>query len=111
METLYILILMVATNVTLWIGSNSQFFLSGKSAVLTICALSGIISTFLSYYTNQIGYGKFTMWELRMLAFTASYVTFPFFTWKFFGEGINNPKTVVSIALSIAIMLVQIFWK
>ena len=111
METLQIFLIMVVTNVTLWIGSNSQFFLSDKNLIFSICILSGIISSLLSYYTNQIGYGKFTMWELRMFAFSASYVTFPIFTWKFFGEGIGNPKTIVSIVLSIVIMLVQVFWK
>ena len=64
-----------------------------------------------SYLTSRIGYGEFSMWELRIMAFSSSYVTFPLLTWKFFGEPITDPKTIVSTAIASLLIIVQVLWK
>lgn len=69
------------------------------------------MSSAASFFMTRTGYGKFSMWELRMMAFATSYATFPILTWKFFGESIFEPKTMVSVLISVVLVAIQVLWK
>lgn len=106
-----IFMLMISTNLLVWFGTNSQFFIKNFKISFGICLILGILSSMTSFFMTRIGYGKFSMWELRMIAFASSYVTFPILTWKFFGESVFEPKTMVSILISVVLFAIQLFWK
>lgn len=103
--------LMVISNILFWFGSNTQFLIKDRKTAFIICCFFGLLASVSSFNMSKIGYGEYTMWELRMMAFSSSYITFPFLVWWFFGESISNPKTLVSIAISCVLICVQIFWK
>ena len=111
MVILRTVILMILTNIMFWFGSNTQFLVKNQRLAVIVCVVFGILAALISFYTNKCSYGNFTMWELRMMAFSSSYVTFPLFTWIFFNEPITHPKTLISIAISCVLVCVQIFWK
>ena len=49
------------------------------------------------------------MWGARFLGFSASWLVFPLLTWALMGESMFTTKTLVCMALSFAIMAVQIY--
>lgn len=111
MKLAQIFVMMVTSNLLFWFGSNLQFLIKNNENAFLTCVLMGSLASVISFFTSKEGYGEFSMWELRMMAFSASYITFPFLAWKFFGESISNPKTMTSISLSVVLVCVQIFWK
>lgn len=106
-----ILAIMAGSHLAFWFSGNTQFLVGSSRLALFVCVVAGVIGTLLSSFSSKIGFGKFSMWELRMLGFAASYFTFPLLTWWFFHESALNPKTLVSIGISVILICVQIFWK
>lgn len=68
--------------------------------------------TLLFVHGTRTGFEAFngTMWPIRILTYSLGVVSFTFLTWNFNGEALNL-KTAVCLVLSIAIILIQIFWK
>jgi drug/metabolite transporter (DMT)-like permease len=102
---------MACSHFFLWFSGNTQFLVSNTKLALLICLIGGIIGTLFTYTVSRIGYGKYSMWELRMMGFASSYLIFPFLTWIFFHETPFNPKMMVSIGISVILVCVQVFWK
>ena len=106
-----ILSTMIACHLFMWISTNFQFINHNQKISMAVCVIFGIVASIFSYLSSSMGYGKYTMWELRMMAFSASYVVFPVLTWWFFNESILHPKTMVSILISIVLVSIQVLWK
>ena len=51
------------------------------------------------------------LWTGRFLAFSSSYLVFPLLTWWLHHESPFTSRTIVCVALSLLIMLIQIFWR
>lgn len=111
MEVLKLIFALAMMHLVAWSSSNNQFVLGSKKYSFLLCIALGIVSSLISYAVTNNWYGKYTMWELRMITFSTSFLVFPFMTWKFFGENPFETKTQVSIALSFIMIGVQIFWK
>jgi high-affinity Fe2+/Pb2+ permease len=102
---------MVCSHFSFWCSGNTQFLVSNAKFALFVCLVGGVIGALFTFTASRMGYGKFSMWEMRMFGFASSYFTFPFLTWWFFHESPFNPKMMVSIGISVILVCVQVFWK
>ena len=97
-------------NIFIWYQLNGQlvwdFWKSWKGIVCML--LMGIPISGLFYIATKIGYQGFgNLWSVRLLGFATSMVSFPIMTWLYLGEVVSL-KTIISIVLAIAIMLLQL---
>ena len=104
----------ILLHVLAWFSTNLQFFngeIAKKSLQIAI-ALS-IPTTVAAYYASKFTYEGLggTAWGARFVSFGTSYLIFPFLTWWLLKEPTFTPKTMICIALSITIILIQVFWK
>lgn len=51
-----------------------------------------------------------SVWSARFVGFGASYMVFPLLTYFLLGESMFEPKTLICIALSVLILLVQLYF-
>ena len=113
MKSHYILITILIffmSNIMIWYQLNGQlvwdFWKTWKG--ITTALLMGIPITGLFYIATKIGYQGFgNLWSVRLLGFATSMVSFPIMTWLYLGEVVSL-KTIISIVLAIAIMLLQL---
>ena len=77
-----------------------------------IVLLSGIPITwlFIESVRNIYIWSDGKLWPGRLIGFSIGFVVFTAMYILLFGEGINA-KTSICLILSIAILLIQIFWK
>jgi hypothetical protein len=77
-----------------------------------IVLLSGIPITwlFIESVRNIYIWSDGQLWPGRLIGFSIGIVVFTAMSILLFGEGINA-KTSICLILSIAILLIQIFWK
>ena len=70
--------------------------------------LMGIPISGLFYIATKIGYQGFgNLWSVRFMGFATSMISFPIMTWLYLGE-VLSLKTILSLILAIAIMLLQL---
>ena len=113
MKSHYILITILIffmNNIMIWYQLNGQlvwdFWKSWKG--ITLSLLMGIPITALFWYATKIGYQGFgNLWSVRFMGFATSMISFPIMTWLYLGEVITF-KTIITILLAIAIMLLQL---
>ena len=113
MKSHYILITILIfffNNILIWYQLNGQlvwdFWKTWKG--ITTALLMGIPITGLFYIATKIGYQGFgNLWSVRLLGFATSMISFPIMTWLYLGEMITL-KTIISMGLAIAIMLLQL---
>ena len=113
MKSHYILITILIfflNNIMIWYQLNGQlvwdFWKSWKG--ITLSLLMGIPITALFWWSTKIVYDGFgNLWAVRLLGFATSMISFPIMTWLYLGE-ILTLKTIISIVLAIAIMLLQL---
>lgn len=109
----FIIILFILGNTLAWFQANSQFIWKWwyDRPILTILLYS-IPTSFTFYYgwRYAVDYFDGSLWSARMFAFGLATIVFTALSYAVKGEGINI-KTAVCIALSILIILIQMFWK
>ena len=113
MKSHYIIITILIfffNNIMIWYQLNGQlvwdFWKTWKG--ITLSLLMGIPITALFWYATKIGYQGFgNLWAVRLLGFATSMISFPIMTWLYLGEMLTL-KTIISIFLAIAIMLLQL---
>ena len=113
MKSHYILITILIfffNNIIIWFQLNGQlvwdFWKSWKG--ITLSLLMGIPITAMFWYATKIGYQGFgNLWSVRLLGFATSMISFPIMTCLYLGEVVSL-KTIISIVLAIAIMLLQL---
>lgn len=106
------LILFTMCHTVGWFGNALQFMSKWWEArpMLTIMLFSiptGASAVFAMRYAYK-GFGD-SLWAARFLGFSASWLVFPVLTWVFMGESMFTSKTLICVALSFAIMAVQIY--
>lgn len=105
-------LLFVVIHVLVWFSTNSQFtsieILSNNAVMINL--VLAIPISLVGFYASKTGYEwSGSIWAVRFLAFGTSYLVFPVLTWALLGESMFQAKTLVCIALSVAIILVQFF--
>jgi|LauGreDrversion4_2_1035121.scaffolds.fasta_scaffold01185_12 hypothetical protein len=106
------LILIVVGQCLIYFQGQSQFFWPWAKAHPVLMSLVGIPASLLFIYFikyNAMAFDGQT-WPGRIISFSAGTIVFAFLSSFVMGEAITA-KTGVCIALSIIILLIQIFWK
>jgi len=112
MNILYSAICFVALHVLVWFSTNLQFVSESWSArSFLIAMLLAFPTSILAFFGSKFGYAALgeSAWGVRFLAFSLSYITFPFMTYYFLGESMFTLKTVLCISLSFVIIGIQLF--
>ena len=95
-----------------WFQLNGQFFSEWFKKNNFILALFGIPISYLYIYGTKYCYEGFggLVWPGRFIGFSCGMVIFAVLASTILNEGITT-KTYVSLALAIALVAVQVFWK
>lgn len=104
-------ILFIAGHIFGWFSGNAQLvwdFWKNKPIISTV--IFGIPGGILFWYGTKIAYDELeSLWSIRFLVASLSYLIFPLLTWYFMGETIFTLKTMICIALSLSILAVQYY--
>jgi len=96
-----------------WFAMYAQFnwqWWEGKTVVpALVFATPGAICFILGTRFAFASMGN--AWGPRFLGFGMSYLMFPMLTWLIMKESMLTAKTLVCVALSIAILAIQILWR
>ena len=107
------IILFIIANILTWFQVNSQFLWTWwkEHPIITILIYS-IPTSFSFFYAWKLGVEAMSgeLWPVRMIGFGISTIMFTILTYGFMKEGLST-KTLICLALSLAIILIQIFWK
>ena len=104
------LLFFLLANVLVWYQLNSQLVWDWAKGTKSMwwMALLGVPISLLFWWCTKIGYEAFgSLWAVRILGFSMSMLTFPIMTWIYLGEVITL-KTIISIALAIIIIILQL---
>lgn len=112
-QVVFIVSLFVIGNLLAWFQANSQFIWKWwyDRPLLTILIYS-VPTSFTFYYgwRYAVDYFDGSLWSARMFAFGLATIVFAILSFWVKGEGISL-KTAVCLALSVAIIFIQVFWK
>lgn len=71
----------------------------------------GVPTSILFWYGwKYVSEATGSVWTARFIGSSAGFVIFPIFTWYLLGESMFTTKTMICFALSILIILIQIFY-
>jgi len=103
--------LFIFGSVLAWYASNLQFVSPWwkDRPFLSILIFSMPTAT-VYYFGTRYAYEGFgdTLWGVRFLSYSLSYLVFPFMTFYYLGEPVFTPKTLTCILLSVLILYVQV---
>jgi hypothetical protein len=102
----------IAQSIT-WFTSNLQLvypWLKTTKGIglMVIASMPATIGYIMG--TKHLYEATSTLWSVRLLGFSMGVLTFTIWTYLIMKEGITM-KTAVSLALSVVIVLLQVFWK
>lgn len=104
------ILLFMTMHVLVWFSSNAQLVESMKDRAMLLCLLLAIPTSLVSLHAVKHGYEAFdSLWSVRLLGFGISYLIFPLLTWVLLKESPFSVKTMICIALSFAIIGVQLW--
>ncbi len=112
MNYLVYFILMTLTSLIIWFQTVAPIRFSDFLDKYTyVVYFLGLLTSIFFVEASKIGATIFpNPWTLRFLAFSINTIGFAIFTQFFMGSDFS-PKTITCIVLSIAIVLIQCFWK
>jgi len=99
--------------VLIWYQTNGQFVWkwADKHPFAMACIFAVPISyAFIIATKLVVGYFDGILWPGRLIGFATGITSFTVLTLIYLGEGINS-KTLISLVLALALVLIQIFWK
>ena len=98
--------------IMVWYQINGQFLSNWVKERPIIMSLLGVpisyIYIYATYYTVQAFDGS--LWPQRLIGFSMGMISFAFLTYIHFNETLT-PKTLVTLGLATAIVLIQMLWK
>ena len=100
----------IVANILVWYQLNSQLVWDWAKGAksMWIMSLLGVPISILFWLCTKIGYEAFgSLWQIRLLGFAISMMTFPVMTWLYLGEVITF-KIGISLLLAVAILLLQL---
>ena len=95
-----------------WFQLNGQFVWPWFKDNPFILCLFGIPISYIFIEATRLSFIAFDgiIWPGRLLGFGLGMLTFAIFAYAFLGEGLTW-KTVTSLILGTALVMIQIFWK
>ena len=110
MKLFLTILFMLLGHLGAWFAYNGQYAWEGwkRNPVLTAVILGPLITT-MFWWASYHGYAATSSaWTVRFLGFATSYFVFPIMTYVILNESFMTPKTLVCIALSFLISLIQL---
>ena len=109
---LYTILIFTITQIAVWFQTNGQFISEWYKNNTLLLSLFGIPISFGYIIGTKYAFEAFDglLWPGRLLGFALGMITFAIFTNHYLGEGIT-PKVIVSLALALTLVLIQVFWK
>jgi hypothetical protein len=104
------LLFMVCGHLAAWFAYNGQYAWESwkRNPVLTAIILGPLITT-MFWWASFYGYqATSSAWSVRFLGFATSYFVFPIMTYVILSESFMTSKTLICIALSFLIILIQL---
>jgi len=103
--------LLVVVHIFVWLTTNLQLVEGwkeqGKTFWVVVC-LAIPTSLIAAQATRTLYESLDSAWSIRFIGFGTSYLVFPLMTWILLGESMFTLKTIICIALSIVILVIQI---
>jgi len=98
--------------ILVWYQINGQFLSVWMKEHPLAVSLLGIPISFTYIYATQYLVEAFDgeLWPQRLIGFAMGMLAFAFLTWLHLDEAITV-KTAVTLALAVAIVVIQIIWK
>ncbi len=95
-----------------WYQINGQFISTWMKEHPLAVSFLGVPISFVYIYATQHLVEAFDgdMWPQRLIGFSMGMIAFAFLTWVHLNQGITL-KTAVTLALALAIVVIQIIWK
>ena len=95
-----------------WYQINGQFLSDWIKSNPLVMSLFGIPISFIYIYATQYCVEAFNgeLWPQRLIGFAAGCIVFAFLTFIHLNQAITL-KTAVTLALAVAIVVIQIVWK
>ena len=95
-----------------WYQLNLQFINEWFKNNSWFMALMGVPISYFFIYGTKYSVEGFDgeLWPGRLIGFACGMITFAFLTWLHMNQGLT-PKTIVTLTLAVAIVLIQILWK
>ena len=105
--------LILMGHIVAWYGTYSIFIWDWcKENVRFLPLFFALPTTYLFLYGMKFAVEELgEAWGARLMGFGISYLVFPLLTYHYFNESMFEPKTLICIALSFAIVGIQVFWK
>ena len=95
-----------------WYQLNLQFINEWFKNNSWFMSLMGVPISYFFIYGTKYSVEGFDgeLWPGRLIGFACGMITFAFLTWLHMNQGLT-PKTIVTLTLAVAIVLIQILWK
>ena len=95
-----------------WYQINGQFISEWIKQRPFVMSLMGVPISLVYIYATQHLVEAFNgdLWPQRLIGFAMGMIAFAFLTWFHLNEAITM-KTAVTLALAVAIVVIQIIWK
>ena len=105
-------LLFLLGQVLVWYQINGQFISEWIKQRPILMSLMGIPISYTYIYATQHLVEAFNgdLWPQRLIGFAMGMIAFAFLTWYHLNEAITM-KTAVTLALAVAIVVIQIVWK
>ena len=105
-------LLFLLGQIMVWYQINGQFISEWIKARPWLMSLCGIPISYTYIYATQHLVEAFDgeLWPQRLIGFAMGMIAFAFLTWFHLNQAITL-KTAVTLALAVAIVVVQIVWK
>ena len=106
------LLFFLGAHLVTWFQLNGQFIWEWFKHNNFILALCGIPISYLYIYATKYTVQHFDgiMWPARFIGFGVGMIIYAIMVNYHFNEGINA-KTWVSLALTLLLIIIQVFWK
>ena len=107
------LLFMILGHLAAWFAYNGQYaWESWKQNPLLTAVVLGPLITTMFWWSSYYGYAATgSAWSVRFIGFATSYFVFPIMTYIIISESFMAPKTLICIALSLIIILIQFSGK
>ena len=112
-KLLIAILLFTFGQVLIWYQTNLQFInkWAKEHPFLMSCIFAIPISYAFIHATKYVvGYFDGALWPGRFIGFATGVISFAVLTNLYMNEGINS-KTMISLVLATAVVLIQILWK
>jgi hypothetical protein len=113
MRSLFLGIFLFALGqIAVWFQTNGQFISPWIKSHPLLISILGIPISFAYIWatTYIVEYYDGQLWPSRLIGFATGIISFSFLTYIYLGEGLSL-KTLITLILAIAIVLIQVFYK